>query len=559
MFAWYQDLRLTLKLRLAFAVMAIITAAVGVGGLITMTMLKSRVQSAYNQDLPAVSAIKEAGISQLKAMRVLLRVVLAAGDPDGITKQNLELAQNLASERKQLNLCMSKLRSKEGRNQLSAAEKMIPKFEKGAADIVTAAKAGDVIGFRTTITDLVPISDQIQHSFDQVTQLTEKQASLSQILAATTYWGALTLMVPLVIFSFLFAAALSFFMSSAIALPLARMAKVLDLVAKGDLTQKLPESEYSESGQVGRSLNRALASLRATLQQVSYSSNDVKEASDNVSAAANFLADGTATQAASLESTTASLERISANIRKNADHTSRANQLGTSARHAAEKGDESVASAIGAMQAIRDSSDEISNILSAIHDIAFQSNLLAINASIEAARAGEGGRSFAVVATEMRYLADRSKQSGKDIERLLATSIDRVSNGEKLVNRSGQALGEIIASVSNLSTTVREIDIACNHQSQGVEQVASQMTTVDGVLQTNIQKTQGLSTTAQELALLASQLNDMLTHFTFEGQERKTEALEDDFVDQWKVLRDWYSKVLPKLRLPSLSRKITPS
>ena len=211
------------------------------------------------------------------------------------------------------------------------------------------------------------------------------------------------------------------------------------------------------------------------------------------------------------------------------------------------------------MQAIRDSSDEISNILSAIHDIAFQSNLLAINASIEAARAGEGGRSFAVVATEMRYLADRSKQSGKDIERLLATSIDRVSNGEKLVNRSGQALGEIIASVSNLSTTVREIDIACNHQSQGVEQVASQMTTVDGVLQTNIQKTQGLSTTAQELALLASQLNDMLTHFTFEGQERKTEALEDDFVDQWKVLRDWYSKVLPKLRLPSLSRKITPS
>ena len=541
MLAWYKNFRITVKLRLAFAALAVITAVVGLGGLGIMSLLNGRVNTAYEQDLPAVSGIKEAGISQLKAMRVLLGVVLAAGDNDEIEKLNHELAKDLADEQKQVGLGAGKVHSAEGKAQLSIALKNLPQFEKGANDIVAAAKAGDIIGFRNTIKDLVPLSDQIQHSFDLVSQITQKQAATSKLLSNAAYWSALSFMVPLVLFSGLLAAAMSFVMSSVIAGPLARTVRVLEVVAKGDLTQSLPVNSNDETGQVAQSLNRALASVRKTLQEVGRSSNQLKGASQNVALTAAELSDGAATQASSLESTTTSMEEISVTIRNNAVNTNRANELGSSARAAAEKGGACVQSAVLAMEEIRRSSGEISKILSAINELAFQSNLLAVNASIEAAHAGDSGRSFAVVALEIRHLAQRSTESAREIERLIATSLDRVDKGAELVNRSGEAITEIIDAVKNVSRIINEIATASNQQSQGVEHVSSAMNKVDSVVHANSSKTHELSKTAQQLAALATGLNDTLTHFIFEGESQVSEAGTDDLSNSLLVLKNWIS------------------
>jgi methyl-accepting chemotaxis protein len=539
---WYQNLKITIKLRLAFALLAAIAAAVGLGGLFTMSMLKWRVEAAYQQDLPAVSAIKEAGISQLKAMRVLLRVVLAAGDNDEIGKQNAELNQALESERKQLLLCNSKLRSAEGKAELLAAEKLLPTFEKGASDIVVAAKAGDVVGFRSAILDLVPISDKIQHSFDLISQITEKQAAQSESIASATYWGALTLMAPTVVVSGLLAISMSFLMSAIIAAPLARMVKVLESVAQGDLTQNLPVKSTDETGQVARSLNRALASLRRTLSEVSASSREVESASRGLAATASSLAAGSATQAASVEASTSGLEQMSATIRSNSDSTNRASEFGVAAREAAEKGDESVLSAITAMDEIRKSSDAISRVAEAINDLAFQSNLLAVNASIEAARAGESGRSFAVVGEEMRHLAERSKASAKEIGHLIANSLERVKNGTQLVNSSGEALSVILDSVRTLAGIVDQIAVSSKQQSAGVDHITDAMTRVDLVVKETSSKTQTLSSTAQQLANLAGDLNETLTHFSFEGAASEVEDMEgDDFTTSIDAMKSWFT------------------
>ncbi len=542
MLVWYQNLKITIKLRLAFALLAAIAAAVGLGGLFTMSMLKWRVEAAYQQDLPAVSAIKEAGISQLKAMRVLLRVVLAAGDNDEIGKQNAELNQALESERKQLLLCNSKLRSAEGKAELLAAEKLLPTFEKGASDIVVAAKAGDVVGFRSAILDLVPISDKIQHSFDLISQITEKQAAQSESIASATYWGALTLMAPTVVVSGLLAISMSFLMSAIIAAPLARMVKVLESVAQGDLTQNLPVKSTDETGQVARSLNRALASLRRTLSEVSASSREVESASRGLAATASSLAAGSATQAASVEASTSGLEQMSATIRSNSDSTNRASEFGVAAREAAEKGDESVLSAITAMDEIRKSSDAISRVAEAINDLAFQSNLLAVNASIEAARAGESGRSFAVVGEEMRHLAERSKASAKEIGHLIANSLERVKNGTQLVNSSGEALSVILDSVRTLAGIVDQIAVSSKQQSAGVDHITDAMTRVDLVVKETSSKTQTLSSTAQQLANLAGDLNETLTHFSFEGAASEVEDMEgDDFTTSIDAMKSWFT------------------
>ncbi len=540
MLAWYKNLRITVKLRLAFAALAVITAIVGLGGLGIMSLLNGRVDTAYEQDLPAVSAIKEAGISQLKAMRVLLGVVLAAGDNDEIEKLNRELAKNLGDERKQLGLCAQKVHSKEAQAQLSAALKNLPQFEKGANDIVAAAKAGDIIGFRNTIKDLVPLSDQIQHSFDLVSQITQKQAATSKLLSNAAYWSALSFMVPLVLFSGLMAAAMSVVMSSVIAGPLARTVRVLEAVAKGDLTRSLPVNSSDETGQVAQSLNRALASVRKTLQEVGRSSHQLKGASQNVALTAAQLSDGASTQASNLETTTSSMEEISVTIRNNAANTNRANELGSSAQSAAEKGGSCVQSAVLAMEEIRRSSGEISKILSAINELAFQSNLLAVNASIEAAHAGDSGRSFAVVALEIRHLAQRSTESAREIERLIAASLERVDKGADLVNRSGEAITEIIDSVKNVSRIINEIATASNQQSQGVELVSSAMNKVDSVVHANSSKTRELSNTAQQLAALATGLNDTLTHFIFEGESLPPET-DDDLGNSLLGLKNWIS------------------
>ncbi len=551
MLVWFKNLRITVKLRLAFAVLAVITAIVGLGGLGIMSLLNGRVGTAYEQDLPAVSAIKEAGISQLKAMRVLLGVVLAAGDNDEIEKLNRELAKNLADERKQIGLCTQKVHSKEGRGQLSAALKNLPQFEKGANDIVVAAKAGDIIGFRNTIKDLVPLSDQIQHSFDLVSQITQKQAATSKLLSNGAYWGGLSVMVPLVVISGLLAAAMSFVMTNIIAGPLARTVKVLESVAKGDLTQSLPVNSTDETGQVAQSLNRALASVRKTLREVGRSSHQLMDASQNVALTAAQLSDGASTQASNLETTTSSMEEISVTIRNNASNTNRANELGSSAQAAAEKGGSSVQSAISAMEEIRKSSGEISKILGAINELAFQSNLLAVNASIEAAHAGDSGRSFAVVALEIRHLAQRSTESAREIERLIAASLERVDKGAELVNRSGEAITEIIDSVKNVSRIINEIATASNQQSQGVEHVSSAMNKVDSVVHANSSKTRELSNTAQQLAALATGLNDTLTHFIFEGESQAPASADDDLGNSLLSLKNWVSSQFRHAKEPA--------
>ncbi len=546
--AWYNDLKITVKLRLAFAIMAVLTAFVGLGGFWTMSSLDGRVAAAYEQDLPAVSAVKEAGLSQLKAMRVLLGVVLSAGDTEEIEKQNGELTKSLADERKQISICNSKLRSSEGQQRLAVALKALPQFEKGANDIVTAAKAGDIVGFRNTIKELIPLSDQIQHSFDEVSQITQAQAARSKALSRAAYLAALAMMLPLVGFAAFLAGPMSYVFSCVIAGPLVRMVTVLESVAKGDLTQKLPVNSADETGQLAKCLNRALESLRETLLEVSLSSNELKSTSNDLATTAYSLAENASTQADGIQSTTSSLEEISVTIRNNAAHTERANELGSSARKAAERGDSSVQLAIGAMEEIRKSSSEISKILEAINELAFQSNLLAVNASIEAAHAGDSGRSFAVVAVEIRHLAQRSTESAREIERLIASSLERVSNGAQLVNRSGEALAEIINSVKNVSEIVDEIAIASKQQSQGVELVTSSMSRVDSAVHANNSKTQGLSTTAQQLAALATGLNKSLKHFTFASDSNHVDSGPNDLNAALTSIRTWIDTHYQKAR-----------
>ncbi|MEA2539592.1 MAG: hypothetical protein QOH35_958, partial [Acidobacteriaceae bacterium] len=314
--------------------------------------------------------------------------------------------------------------------------------------------------------------------------------------------------------------ALSIFIARGLSIPLGLTAAALEQMAAGDLTASVEVRTKEEVGRMSGALNTALEKLRSTLQDVAESASNSDAPSHELAAAAEEISKDAQEQAASLEQTTATLEQITAAVRQSADNARQASQLATGSRESAEKGQEVVSSAIAAMAEINTASAKIFDIISTINEIAFQTNLLAVNAAVEAARAGEEGRGFAVVATEVRSLAQRSAEAAKEIKGLIQNSLEKVEKGSELVNRSGATLQGIVASVKRVTDIVGEIAAASAEQSLGVEQVSTAVTQMDHVTQSNSAQTQELSSTAKTLSGQAARLTQLVGRFRLRDDGR---------------------------------------
>ena len=220
-----------------------------------------------------------------------------------------------------------------------------------------------------------------------------------------------------------------------------------------------------------------------------------------------------------------SLEEITATVRQSADNARQASQLASGSRDAAEQGQEVVSNAVTAMAEINAASAKIADIIGTIDEIAFQTNLLAVNAAVEAARAGEEGRGFAVVAAEVRSLAQRSAEAAKQIKALIQDSLRKVEKGTELVNKSGETLHGIVSSVKRVTDIVGEIAAAAGEQSTGIEQVNTAMTQMDQVTQSNSAQTEELSSTAESLSDQAAGLMELVKTFTLSKDNKSRSTL----------------------------------
>jgi methyl-accepting chemotaxis protein len=278
---------------------------------------------------------------------------------------------------------------------------------------------------------------------------------------------------------------------------------------------------------ITRSITRP---IRHVADQLSTGAEQTVNAADQVSSSSQSLAEGASEQAASLEETSSSLEEMASMTQRNAENTQRANQLAKEARLAAERGAGDMKTMSTAMDAIKASSDEIAKIIKTIDEIAFQTNLLALNAAVEAARAGEAGMGFAVVAEEVRSLAQRSAVAAKETSQKIEGAIQKSALGVEVSARVASALNDIVTKVRQVDEIASEVASASREQGQGIGQINTAVSQMDKVTQANAASAEESAAAAEELNAQAQSMKDAvvdLLHLV-DGQEanRKVTAPE---------------------------------
>jgi methyl-accepting chemotaxis protein len=303
--------------------------------------------------------------------------------------------------------------------------------------------------------------------------------------------------------------------------------QVADRVSQGDFTVTVNDPARDEFSPLLYSLSEMQTSLTRVVSSVRQGAESVSTASSEISSGNHDLSARTESQASALEQTAASMEQLSATVKQNADSARQANQLAMSASTVAVQGGEVVAQVVDTMKGINESSRKISDIISVIDGIAFQTNILALNAAVEAARAGEQGRGFAVVATEVRALAGRSAEAAKEIKSLISASVERVEHGSALVDQAGATMTEVVSSIKRVTDLVGEISAASTEQSLGVSQVGEAVTQMDKTTQQNAALVEEMAAAASSLQSQAQDLVQTVAVFRLNAhdeQRRNTPA-----------------------------------
>ena len=355
--------------------------------------------------------------------------------------------------------------------------------------------------------ELKPLAENYLKAVDQVAvhakdimNLEEKAAQdaaiSSQWLVGISTVGALVLGLGLAIA-----------VTRSIATPLSEAVEWVGQISRGDLTVDHRVTGTDEVAQL-------LASLGNMQNQVSRIVGEVRSGADAVSSASQQIAHGnqdlstrTEKQASALEETAASMEELSTTVRQNAENARQANVMSQSMSTVARKAGDAVAKVVGTMQGINDSSRKIADIIGVIDGIAFQTNILALNASVEAARAGEQGRGFAVVASEVRSLAGRSAAAAKEIKVLISESVAHVEKGNVLVANVGDTMHEVVNGIQTVTDLMAEISTASAEQSQGVAQVGEAIGQLDQTTQQNAALVEEMAAAA---ASMRSQARDLV-------------------------------------------------
>ena len=320
---------------------------------------------------------------------------------------------------------------------------------------------------------------------DEMVALNEKLTAAAVANAEDAYGNTRGIVLGISIVALLVASAIGYAVTRSITVPISQAVEIARRVANRDLSVIVTSHSNDETGQLLKALKAMTESLVTVVSSVRNGSDSLASAASEIASGNADLSNRTERQASSIQQTASSMDELSSTVKMSASNSTHARQLSNDAAAKAQQGGEAVSKVVRTMGDIATSSKKISDIISVIDGIAFQTNILALNAAVEAARAGEQGRGFAVVATEVRTLAQRSATAAKEIKALISESVDKVDEGTHLVGIAAGTIAQIVQSVEHVAAIVSEITSATVEQSVGIDLVNVAVTEMDQVTQQN--------------------------------------------------------------------------
>ncbi|WP_321816494.1 MULTISPECIES: methyl-accepting chemotaxis protein [unclassified Paraburkholderia] len=503
------------RIGLTMGFLATLIVVISVVGLLGLTRSNDAYRDTYTNQMPSGHAVNMAEIYAARERLALDRAAFQIGTPDAAVTLGRAKEMRGVSDgfwKKYLDLPRGQDEDRIAQDVAAKRDALHQAADTFAATVAAADQSKVLDGAKA----LQAAYDQLSKADSALDKLQTglaqdgfdaSQAAFSELRIAVV--AALLIGIGASVFSFLA-------LRRAISEPLGEALGAFTAIAAGDLRRPVVVRTRDEMGELLGGVSRMQSSLTDTVRSVREGAESIATATRQIAAGNIDLSSRTEEQASALQETASSMEELTGTVKQNAENARQASQLAANASEIANKGSSVVSQVVGTMGDINQSSAKISDIITIIEGIAFQTNILALNAAVEAARAGEEGRGFAVVAGEVRSLAQRSSAAAKEIKALIDTSVERVQAGSALVDEAGRTMTEIIGAVQRVTDIMGEIAAASQEQSSGIDQVARAVTQMDEVTQQNAALVEEAAAAAQSLEDQAGRLRAAVAVFSLD-------------------------------------------
>ncbi|VAC96327.1 methyl-accepting chemotaxis citrate transducer [Enterobacter hormaechei] len=341
-----------------------------------------------------------------------------------------------------------------------------------------------------------------------------------------------SLFIAVIIVQFIALFLLWAYMTKYLVTPINTVKKSIEEVTSGKLGVSIPEFGNNCAGRLIPGINSLSSNIATLVREIRASSQTAMTLSDQLSSRSAQLSVKTEQQSASLVQTAASMEEMAASTKNNADNTRLASEQANLATLQARKGGELMGQVANNMQSITDCAQQMTEIISLIDGIAFQTNILALNAAVEAARAGDHGKGFSVVAGEVRSLAHRSAEAAKNIKSLIEVTSHNVTQGVNVVSEAEKNMHDIVTGSGNVSRLMDEISASTSEQEKGISQITQALSELERVTQSNVSMVEELNGSSDVLRNQVIELQTRTRNFRLENELQADNALRSS---EWAV------------------------